>query len=441
MKYARMSRAGGRGASGRPRSSFLQNCAVRVSYSSNQVAGHWKAHGRYLARENASLVPEQAGFSAMEAAVDVASTLQEWQSRADPRLWKLILSPEFGERIELQRLTRDFMSGMEANLGTPLDWVAVAHFNTEHPHVHIALRGLDKNGVEFKLPRDYVQNGLRAVAQHCVTVQIGHRTEQDASLAYQRQVPEQRLTPLDRIILRRMDHASAGSMTARIAVNPARAGLGKFGSIREQSIEARIRMLRGMGLAQLAAETEWDVRRDFADVLRSMQRASDHQKTLAAHGALLSDQRLQLSAPKWKDISSVEGRVLSHGEGETGNRFLLLEGTDGRVYHLAYTPELEEARAHGGLRTNSFAVITKSIDENRKRRITALNLGDAETLLNNAEHFQSLAKRLLRKGVLCLETERWNGWLGQYQKRIEEAMVKELNSPSRPRNHSQKQER
>lgn len=94
-----------------------------------------------------------------------------------------------------------------------------------------------------------------------------------------------------------------------------------------------MRTLRTMGLAQPASVNQWDVRRDFADVLRSMQRAADHQKTLAAHGALLSDERLQLSAPKWRDISSVEGRILFHGEGETGNRFLLLEGTDGRVYH------------------------------------------------------------------------------------------------------------
>jgi len=148
-----------------------------------------------------------------------------------------------------------------------------------------------------------------------------------------------------------------------------------------------------------------------------------------------------LSAPKWRDISSVEGRVLSHGEGETGNRFLLLEGTDGRVYHLAYTPELDEARARGDLRANSFAVITKTVDENRKRRITALNLGDAEILLKNAEHFDSLAKRLIRRGVVSLEAEHWNGWLGQYQGRIREAMIKELDSPHRSRNHGQKQAR
>lgn len=246
--------------------------------------------------------PEKSGFSAEAAAVDIAATLQEWQSAPDPRLWKVILSPEFGERVDLQRFARDVMKRIEAELRTPLDWVAVAHFNTEHPHVHIALRGVSRNGLEFKLVKDYVKNGIRAVAQHLVTAQIGYRTEQDATLAFQRQVPEQRLTPLDRTILRRMEGSISQGETARMTVDPSRAR-GRFGVVREQSVEARVRTLSAMGLAHHAGAFEWDVRRDFESVLRSMQRAADHQKTLAAHGALLSDQRLQLSAPKWKDIT------------------------------------------------------------------------------------------------------------------------------------------
>ena len=31
---------------------------------------------------------------------------------------------------------------MESDLGTRLEWVATAHYNTEHPHVHVALRGI-----------------------------------------------------------------------------------------------------------------------------------------------------------------------------------------------------------------------------------------------------------------------------------------------------------
>src|ERR1700690_2598093 len=105
--------------------------------------------------------------------------------------------------MDLKRLTRDLISQMETDLGTRLEWVAVAHFNTEHPHVHVALRGLDAEGVEFKLDREYVKNGLRSVAQHFATVQLGYRTEQDATLARSRQVPLQHFTPLDRVILAR----------------------------------------------------------------------------------------------------------------------------------------------------------------------------------------------------------------------------------------------
>ena len=68
--------------------------------------------------------------------------LEKWQHEGDPRLWKLIISPEFGKRVDLNQLTLDVMTRMEKDLGTRLEWVAVAHFNTEHPHVHVALRGI-----------------------------------------------------------------------------------------------------------------------------------------------------------------------------------------------------------------------------------------------------------------------------------------------------------
>ena len=139
-------------------------------------------------RESASLEAEKSGFGAATVGVDIASKLRDWQEGADPRLWKLILSPEFGERLDLQRLTRDVMSRMESDLHTSLDWVAVSHFNTEHPHVHVALRGLDTRGAEFKLDREYVKSGLRSVAQHFTP-----HIEQSRSLAI-----GQSKTPLSR---------------------------------------------------------------------------------------------------------------------------------------------------------------------------------------------------------------------------------------------------
>jgi hypothetical protein len=172
-----------------------------------------------------------------------------------------------------------------------------------------------------------------------------------------------------------------------------------------------------------------------------MQRAADHQKTLTAHGALLSDQRLQLSAPNWRDITSLQGRVLSHGEEENGSRFLLLEGTDGRVYYLRYAPELDEARSRGDLTTNSFVVITKTVDEERKRRIVVANLGEADALLQDRDHFRSVAKRLLRRGIVPFEEECWGGWLGKYHETLRESFVDLEIAKSRHRSRVLKFER
>jgi type IV secretory pathway VirD2 relaxase len=436
LKYARSSRAGRRQQAARARPAHLQHCAVRVSYSGNRVAGHWRAHGRYIERESASLETEKSGFGAATVGVDIASKLRDWQEGSDPRLWKLILSPEFGERLDLQRLTRDVMSRMESDLHTSLDWVAVSHFNTEHPHVHVALRGLDTKGEEFKLDREYVKSGLRSVAQHFTTTQLGHRTEQDATLALGRQIPLQRFTPLDRLIVARTQPMDGDSGDVLVQADPTRPGLGRFAAVREQSLAARLMTLETMGLARAEGPHQWQVRRDLETALKAMQRAADHQKTLAAHGALLSDQRLQLSAPNWRDVTSLEGRILSHGEEENGSRFLMLEGTDARAYYLRYTPDLDEARSRGDLTTNSFVTIKKTMDEDRKRRIVVVNLGDAEALFENRNHFPALAKRLGQRGVVPFDDERWGGWLGRYHEKLQEAILDLEKMPGRQRARS-----
>lgn len=386
------------------------------------MAGHWRAHGRYIARESASTEPEKSGFGAKTVGVDIASELQNWQSGTDPRLWKLIISPEFGERLDLKQLTRDVMGRMESDLHTSLEWVAVSHFNTEHPHVHVALRGVDTQGEEFNLDRDYIKNGLRAVAQHFATVQLGYRTEQDATVALKRQVPLQRFTPLDRSILTRAQPVPGVSHEFSVTADPTRPGLGRFAVVREQSLASRLMTLETMGLARGDGAHRWQVRCDLETALRAMQRVADKQKTLAAHGALLSDQRLQLSAPSWRDITSVEGRVLSHGEEDSGSRFLLLEATEGRVYYLRYTPELDEARSRGDLATNSFVTFRKTMDADGKRRIAVANHGHAEAIFENRDHFRSVAARLLRAGIVHLDDERWGGWLGRYYEKLREAV-------------------
>ena len=253
-------------------------------------------------------------------------------------------------------------------------------------------------------------------------MQLGYRTEQDATLAFRRQIPLQRFTPLDRLIVARTQPLDGISGDFRVTVDPALPGLGLFAAVREQSLASRLMTLQTMGLARPDGLHQWQVRRDLETALKAMKRVADNQKTLAAHEGLLSDPRLQLSAPNWRDVASLEGRILSHGEEEDGRRYLMLEGTVGRVYYLRYTPELDEARSRGDLTTNSFVAIKKTVDEDRRRRIVVENLGNAEKLFENRNHFRTQAKRLVEHGVNLSDDERWGGWLGRYYEKLREAV-------------------
>ena len=210
--------------------------------------------------------------------------------------------------------------------------------------------------------------------------------------------------------------------------DPSRAGFGPSTSLIERRTAERLMVLESIGLAESAGPKTWRVRRDFVNVLRAMQRSADRQKTLAAHGALISDERLHLTVLDLRSLTALEGRILVHGEEESSGRsYLILEGTDARVHYVYYTPEIEAARNRGGLRTNSFVQIRKSSAEGRPA-LEIDDMGDSEAMLCNNRKLRELGQRLIRRGIMP-EDDGWSGWLGRYQKALREA-VTTLETPS-----------
>ena len=398
---------------------FHQRVAVRVTYSANKTPGQWKAHGHYIARENATEKEnvKAAGFSATENAADVAQRLASWQSAGDERMFKIIVSPEFGERMDLEKHTRDLMGRIERSLFTKLEWVAVAHYNTEHPHVHIALRGLDDRGISLRLPREFIQSGIRRHAQELATRELGFRTERDALEAQRREVQQLRFTGLDRIIQR---CSSRDSNYFTVRREPVRAN--PSAQAQEHYVQARLVKLEQIGLAAKTGRHTWVVRGDFEAVLRTLQRANDRQKMLARHAALISDERLPLQVTPVPGISVLEGRVLGHGHDEGADHpYLLLEGVDGRVHLLRQSPEIMEARRNGQLRVNSFVRIQK-YSAGARPFVSVQDLGNSWKLLQNDAYFRQTATRLTRNGVQQVDCC-WGGWLGAYQKRLSTELI------------------
>ncbi|MGA2113393.1 MAG: DUF3363 domain-containing protein [Bryobacteraceae bacterium] len=399
-----------------------------MMYAPNRITGQWRAHGRYISRESVRNGDLATVLGNQPEGVALADILDGWQKAGDPRLWKMIISPEFGERIDLNQLSRDLIGRMEKDLGSRLDWVAVAHFNTEHPHVHVALRGIKDDGSPLDLGREYVRNGIRSIAEDFCTRQIGYRNQADAMAAERREIQECRYTSLDRIInrasaARQINDENGGShFVVRRDQNAVR---GEFAKIREQHIAARLIILQKMGLAEEVGCGDWHVRSDLEGVLRAMQRAGDRQKMLAAQGALLSDERLQLVVLEQRNLRALEGRVLVHGEDEfganAGRNYVLIEGTDARVHLVYYSPELEEARGRGQLRPNAFVRLRKQF-ENGRPIVEVADFGDAEKILGNRRYLEATVRPLVKRGIIPTE-DGWGGWLGRYQAALAQAAV------------------
>jgi hypothetical protein len=311
---------------------------------------------------------------------------------------------------------------MEKDLGTRLEWVGVSHFNTEHPHTHVALRGIRDDGSILDLPRDYVKTGIRMIAEDLCTRQLGYRNELDARAAERREIDQSRVTSLDRIIGRASAIEDNPASKGRFAFQPALAAT-KQDQVRH--LEGRLVFLEKMDLATQGKPGTWSVRADFLTVLKAMQQVGDRQRMLAAHQTLVSDVRLPLVVTEQRSIKHLEGRVIGHGEDEGGKNFgrhyMLLEGTDAKIHLIYYTPELEEARSRGQLGINSFLALRKMF-QNGLPLLGVENLGDSEELLENTGYFQKKA-RLSSPGSKAITDEFWSGWLGRYRDRLASAIT------------------
>jgi hypothetical protein len=61
---------------------------------------------------------------------------------------------------DLREFTRELMVGAERDLGTKLDWVAIDHWNTDNPHVHVLIRGRADGGQDLVISRHYLSRGF-----------------------------------------------------------------------------------------------------------------------------------------------------------------------------------------------------------------------------------------------------------------------------------------
>ena len=92
------------------------------------------------------------------------------------------------------------MADVERDLGTKLDWVAVDHWNTDNPHVHVLVRGRAEDGKDLVISRDYISQRLSRPRRRAGHPGTGSAQRAGDPLGLEKEVEAERWTSLDRAL-------------------------------------------------------------------------------------------------------------------------------------------------------------------------------------------------------------------------------------------------
>jgi type IV secretory pathway VirD2 relaxase len=286
-----------------------------------------RAHLRYVERDGTSRTGERGQLYGADAdKVDRNAWLDT--ADGDRHQFRFIVSAEDGiEYDDLKPLTRRLMTRMEEDLGTKLDWVAVDHYNTGHPHTHIIVRGKDDQSKDLIIAREYITQGMRERAAELVDLDLGPRSTSDIQAKLRGEVDQERLTSIDRALIHEAEADVLVSSAAR----------GAF----DQTIRmGRLRKLERMGLATRHGASHWSLAPDLADTLRRMGERGDIilrlQRAYSARGDAPALADRIIYDPHAPDARPLVGRLLERGLSDELNdrHYLIVEATDGRSHYV-----------------------------------------------------------------------------------------------------------
>ncbi len=257
----------------------------------------------YLQRAETPGNDQFSFYDRSDVGVDGKAITAGW---AGDRLhFRLIVSPEDGEALgDLKPFIREVMAGLEAKLGTKLEWLAVDHRDTDNPHTHVLVRGKQADGKDLFIPSRLISFGIREHAQEIVSRALGPRLEADLRQERWRDISRMAPTPLDRKLVAAQD------------------GRGVIHVYRPDLI-ARLERLESWGLSQRGSDG-WRISGDLFGKLKAIDAYREVERAVSAYrrsGELLP----LLSADP---AQAIEGQLVHYGPSDDlGGSFLAVVET------------------------------------------------------------------------------------------------------------------
>jgi type IV secretory pathway VirD2 relaxase len=290
-------------------------------------------HVAYLKREG--VTRDGADARMFDQASDDADTKAFAQRcEEDRHHFRFTVSPEdAGQLADLRAFTRELMADADRDLGAKLDWVAVDHWNTDNPHIHVLVRGRAGDEHDLVISRDYIRNGLRGRAAERVTLELGPRSEQEIRDGLEKEVEAERWTSLDRS-LRAISDEGGG-------VTDLRPGGGGDDPELRRLMVGRAAKLERLGLAEQVGPAQWTLRPGIEPALRDLGIRGDIIKTM--HRAMTDGGRepdvTGFALHGDEADEPVLGRLVERGlhDDLKGTAFTIIAGVDGRTHYLVFS--------------------------------------------------------------------------------------------------------
>ncbi|WP_306253506.1 DUF3363 domain-containing protein [Parvularcula sp. IMCC14364] len=298
---------------------------VHIARARGAGPGLFRAHVSYLQRDGVDREGEGGIlYDREQEGISPRDFLE--RSEHDRHQFRIIVSPEDGARMgDLKQATRELMARMERDVGRRLDWVAVDHHNTGHPHTHIVVRGRDARMKDVVIARDYLTKGLREAAEELATQRHGPRRTLEIANARQNEVEQDRWIGLDREIETRLEQG-------RFVPGHANTSGERF----DRSLRiARVRHLESLGLAKADGAFSWQLKEGWQAQLKRQGRRGDIIRTLASEFGE-QNMAIRFAQDRDDDAPSITGIVKAYGPEDElrDTRYLLVEDFDGGIWHV-----------------------------------------------------------------------------------------------------------
>ncbi|MER8709013.1 relaxase/mobilization nuclease and DUF3363 domain-containing protein [Mesorhizobium sp. M1088] len=354
------------------------------------------AHLRYLQRDGVTRDGEKGRvYSAFDDEADSKAFVE--RGRGDRHQFRFIVAPEDAAEMEdLRSFTRDLMRQMETDLSTRLDWIAVDHHNTGHPHTHVLVRGITDDGKILNIAGDYIAHGIRHRAGELVERELGLQSEIEVARKLASEVEAERLTRLDRMLIAEQQEHDL------VDLRPNASDSYTISSNRYLLID-RAKRLQHFGLANEIEPGRWLISDRAESTLRALGERNDIIKTmhraLDEHGLAHERGPAQYVMHRQTITEPVVGRVLAKGLAgdEMSDRLsLVIDGVDGRTHYVETADAAKLEDIQRGHIVALDPVLPKQEPRAADRNISSVAGEDG--IYRPSQHLEAIRETFLQQG-------------------------------------------